>query len=132
MNMHERFGTAILTGVLLGLLIVGSAAYLPFQGSGTTPPLVRYEIYPSSATTTSSQAVRGSVGSVTKANTTRNSLNETLFASNFLIPQIDNIGKEPSLQLVVLLLPVVVAVFFGLILYRVSAVRSEEEPSRTP
>jgi hypothetical protein len=48
------------------------------------------------------------------------------------MPQVGSIGKQPPLQLVVLLLPVVTAVFFGLIMYRVSTVRHEEEPSKTP
>jgi hypothetical protein len=132
MNMHARFGIAILTGVLLGVLIIGSAVYLPFHRPGTASYLVRYVIYSSSTSTNSSQAVLGSVGPVLAVNTTRNSLNGTSFSANILMPQVGSIGKQPPLQLVVLLLPVVTAVFFGLIMYRVSTVRHEEEPSKTP
>lgn len=43
--------------------------------------------------------------------------------------QVDAIAHQPVVQSAVVFLPVIAAVLFGLILYRVSGTRTEEEPA---
>jgi len=159
MNMRARFGMGLFAGLLLGFLIVGSTAlYSP--GQVATPAALMashepaYQASPSLTTASSTStitfaattttgfagggALNSSVGSPQSAigaieyygvtNTQGNGSGERAV----LASEVDSIPRQPLVISLAVFLPVVAAVLFGAVFYRVSMSRQEEGASSAP
>jgi hypothetical protein len=157
MDMRARFGIGLGAGVLLGLLIIGSTTfYPPGQTAGPIAPMAPYQLATqatttlssvssaSTATTTAASAVaakaaaNSSVASMTAPQEAYNTIGGSAGYGNgsreraVLASQVGNIVRQPLLISLAAFLPVVAAVLFGGVLYRVSKTRQDEETPPVP
>jgi hypothetical protein len=142
MNMRARFGVAVLAGLILGVAIVAAAS---FTSPGSANPSAMVPAYQSrSAATASTSTTMTALPTLNIANQTQQSspaagftgsiasthgtYQNGLFSSGSpaVASQLVTIVHQP-LQSVVVLLPVLAAVLFGLVLYMASRIRTDEE-----
>lgn len=153
MNMRARFALAVFAGLLLGIVVIGSSVIYSGTTFGTfaalkpaeTGSAVTQTVTTTTLTTTAAgawvptQVANQTTSTLTTISSSVSSTSSATFAPNYnavsgtaqnaLASQVDSITRQPAVQSAVVFLPVVAAVLFGLVLYRVSAARAEEEPA---
>ncbi len=144
MSMRARFALAVFAGLLLGAAIVGSSfvytrAYPTYAGAAGLARLTPNQSTVTSSTTTAYvpavssnlTSITGNETASTEASATNANAAEGIFYSSvqngMLVSHVDSIARQPVFQSALVLLPVLAAVFFGLILYRASGTRAREE-----
>lgn len=146
MNMRARFGVAVFAGLILGVAIVAAVSFTSY---GSASPSAMAPAYQSRSVATTSTAttmttIVPAVPTLNIANQTQQSSAASSFtgsiasthgtpqnglfssASPAVASQLVTIVHQP-LQSVVVLLPVLAAVLFGLVLYSASRMRTDEE-----
>lgn len=151
-NMRARFGLGLFAGLLLGFLVVGSAALYPAsQSAGRASALAPYQAVfqvssnvsqVSSSSTATYMATTTAVAPRAVANSSATNLagiSDTFGVEGsspqgngsgeraILASQVDNLPRQPFLISLAAFLPVVAAVLFGAVIYRVSMTRQENE-----
>jgi hypothetical protein len=149
----KRFGAGLVAGLLLGLVVVGASTGFGFTfgafGSFTAAPSsnvvstttqTTYGKVVAASTTTvtlsstapSYTSINASISGVTQPSSSANSSAQALFPSArspSFSSRIDSIAQQPVLTNAVVLLPVVVAILLGAMLYAASARnRARESP----
>jgi hypothetical protein len=156
MNMRARFGVAVFAGLVLGIAIVAAASltsYGSFGASALTylspsrsPATTSTITATTTAATTSTMTVTSTLLTPSITSQTQQSSNSSNLAASVAstggtprssfspsaspaaVSRLVTIAHQP-LQSIVVLLPILAAVFFGFILYRASRVRPDEEKS---
>ena len=120
------FGVAVLLGLGLGLLVAVSASYLPANHSGKAPYFV-LALTPSagSAASTSHTSEGQNASTAGSASTaTSNTVTQYGNGASREVPtsmsELQNLGKQPLAQSLVVLIPLALALIFGLAASRAS------------
>jgi hypothetical protein len=146
MGMRARFGVALSAGLLLGLAVVGSNLLYSSSVPAAMSPAAAQERLAITAASTSTNSVEASGGVSEGSNLTYSyGFPSTTFpgpphgAANysssrgypFLASQVHNMARQPPVMSLVVLLPVLAALFFGVIVYRFSLARQQGEHSES-
>ncbi len=124
--MRARSAAAVFAGAVLGLLIIGSTVYFAADHPGSPPYAARLALIGASPSGSGSTPVPGTT-------TDQGSSGTGVFSPAsgqppIMASQVNNFERQPITHTAVVFLPVIGALFLGLLLYRASARRSDELP----
>ncbi len=124
--MRARSVAAVFAGAALGLLIIGSTVYFAAGHPGSPPYAARLALIGTSPSGSGLTPPPG--GTADQGSSGTGVFSPTSGQPPILASQINNFERQPIAQTAVVFLPVIGALFLGLLLYRASAGRSDELP----
>ena len=130
MNMRARAVAGVSAGVMLGLLIVTSTAYLAYRHQGTSPPSVHFDlnahalVFFAQNSQSNGTGQPGSQGAPSVSTTVQTSTAGQTGPA--VASEITSIENQPPLKSIFVFLPLLAAALFGTVVYRVVASRSDE------